>query len=422
MIYRGFKYRLNPTTDQVTTLKQHASVCRLVYNLALEQRRDFWRPYLRANGRHINFASQCRELTLLRDQFDWIGAVTATCQEQALRDLDRAYQYFFKGRRGHPTPRRKGLNESFRLKGREVRIRRLNSKWSMVRLSKIGWVKFRDTRNASCAIKNATVSLDSTGWYISFLCEIEHAAPSNNMPSVGIDRGVINTITLSTGERLSLPATLNEIEGRHRRAQRVLARRKKGSMRRLKQRRRCAKLSAKRVRIRKDWHHKAALSIAKRFGCAVLEDLKVVNMTASAAGTIDNPGSNVRQKASLNRSILNQGWGVFEAILTYKLEERGGTIVKVSPAYTSQACASCGTIDRKSRESQASFFCHHCGHRDNADVNAAINILRRNTAWPRVEVGLFPARETRTMTGITPKNRQPSVGEDVDSAEEDAAA
>jgi putative transposase len=85
-------------------------------------------------------------------------------------------------------------------------------------------------------------------------------------------------------------------------------------------------------------------------------------------------------KRGLNRSILNIGWNAIETMLAYKLEERGGTLLKINPAYTSQQCSACGTIDGGSRESQARFACLHCGHEMNADHNAAINILRQGLA------------------------------------------
>ncbi len=100
-------------------------------------------------------------------------------------------------------------------------------------------------------------------------------------------------------------------------------------------------------------------------------------MTASAAGTVENPGRNVRQKAGLNRSILDQGWGAFKTMLAYKMADRGGVLIEVDPAYTSQTCSACGVIDKASRKDQATFICTACGHHANADTNAAINILKR---------------------------------------------
>ena len=396
MILRGFRYKLAPTAEQETLFRQFAGVCRLIYNLALEQRRDWWRHYERETGAKLNYVAQARQLTALRAEFDWIAAVSQTCQQQALRDLDQAFASFFAGRTRYPTPRKKGINDSFRFQGREVEVRCLNAKWSAVRLPKIGWVKFRDTRPLRGTMKNVTVALAAEGWHVAFACEIEHEAPQNFRPAVGIDRGVVNTLALSTGEVLSVPASLERLERAKRRAQRILARRKRGSRRYAKQRTRVAGLQARARRIRRDFHHRAALDIARRFGAAVLEELAVMTMTASARGTVEEPGRNVRAKAGLNRSILAQGWRGFETILAYKMEERGGRIVKVAPAFTSQTCSACGAVDARSRKSQAAFECVACGHRDHADVNAVKTILRRNTALMRMEGLHWQPCEVRT--------------------------
>ncbi len=114
----------------MSLFRQFAGVCRLVYNLALEQRRDWWRSYERETGSKLNFVfvAQARELTTLRAEFDWIAAVSQTCQQQALRDLDQAFASFFAGRARYPTPRKKGINDSFRFQGREVEVCCLNAK------------------------------------------------------------------------------------------------------------------------------------------------------------------------------------------------------------------------------------------------------------------------------------------------------
>ena len=408
MIHRGFRYKLAPNGEQEALFRQFAGVCRLVYNLALEQRRAFWRQYQRQTGRHLSYVAQARDLTALRAEYDWIAAVSQTCQQQALRDLDQAFANFFAGRARYPAPRRKGVNDAFRFQGREVEVRTLNGKWSAVRLPKIGWVKFRDTRPLRGTVRNVTVALDALGWHVSFACAIEHVVPANICPSVGIDRGVANTLALSTGERLSVPRSLEAIERRCRAAQRASARGRRGSKRHAKALRRTAKLSAMRARIRRDWQHKVSLSIAQRFGAVVMEDLHITNMTASATGTLAAPGRMVRQKSGLNRSIFNQGWFGFETILAYKLEARGGHLLKVDPAYTSQTCSACGAVDRESRKSQASFRCQHCGFRAHADHNAAITILRRNTASMRMEEGHELSGEVRTGSGPAPAGNPPA--------------
>lgn len=409
MIHRAFRYKLAPDAGQETLFRQFAGVVRLVYNLALEQRRDWWRHYQRQTGNRLTYVNQARELTRLRAAFEWVAAVHVTPQQQALRDLDRAYANFFAGRAGYPSPRKKGTNDAFRFQGREIKSKRLNRKWSAVHLPKIGWVKFRDTRPLRGKVQNVTISLSADGWHVAFACEIEHTAPPNDLPAVGIDRGVANTLTLSTGDHLRMPASLAAIETRKRRAQRTMSRRKRGSARYAKARRRVAALQARAARIRQDWRHKASLGLARSYGTVVLEDLSTRNMTRSAKGTTEAPGANVRQKAGLNRAILNQGWFGFETVLAYKLEERGGYLCKVDPRHTSQTCSACGTVDRESRESQASFHCRACGFRAHADHNAAINILRRNTASMIVEEGHRLSVEAITCQGETPLgNLRPS--------------
>ena len=122
-----------------------------------------------------------------------------------------------------------------------------------------------------------------------------------------------------------------------------------------------------------------------------IEDLNIQNMTRSASGTVDEPGTNVAQKRGLNRSILQQGWGLFEQRLEHKIGDR---LVKVPAAYTSQRCNPCGHTAKENRENQAGFRCRSCGHTANADVNAARNIADgqaattcRDTAPPLVDVG-----------------------------------
>ncbi|MBR2655169.1 MAG: transposase [Loktanella sp.] len=411
MHHRAYRYKLFPETNQETLLRQFSGVVRLVYNLALEQRSEWWRHYQRQTGGRLNYVAQARELTALRAAFDWISAVHVTPQQQALRDLDKAYANFFAGRTGYPSPRKKGVHQAFRFQGREIETKCLNGKWSAVRLPKIGWVKFRDTRPLRGKVQNVTISLSADGWHIAFACEIEHVSPPNDLPAVGIDRGVVNTLTLSTGEHLRMPVSLAKIEQVKRRVQRTMSRRKRGSVRYAKARRRVAALQARAARIRQDWRHKTSLDLARSYGTVVLENLATRNMTRSAKGTMASPGTNVRQKAGLNRAILNQSWFGFETVLAYKLEERGGHLCKVDPRYTSQTCSACEAMDRESRESQASFCCRTCGFRAHADHNAAINILRRNTASMIVEEGHQPSVEAITMTVDNHlKNPPPSGG------------
>jgi len=382
MIVRTYRYRLYPTEEQAVTLSRFVGVCRLVYNIALEQRRDWLRNFKATTGKGISFYSQCLELKDLRASADWIDAVPQCAQVQALKDLDTAFQRFFRGESGYPKPRKKGENESFRIPGKEFYSQMRVSPQSgvaHVRLPKLGWCKLRLSRPlpAEYKLREATVILDPVGWHICF--SLQRPAPVSVAlaSTVGIDRGVANTLALSDGSFRSQPlAALRALEKRARRHQKQLARQRRGSNRRAATKRLLAKTTAKAARARKHWNHEQSTNLASMYGVVVIEALETAKMTRSARGTVEAPGRNVRQKAGLNRSILEHGWRQFEQLLSYKLDAAGGSLIRVDPAYTSRACTECGSISKKHRKSQAVFECGDCGHVAHADTNAALNILR----------------------------------------------
>ena len=159
--------------------------------------------------------------------------------------------------------------------------------------------------------------------------------------------------------------------------QRKLARGAKGSNRRKSTKAALAKLSAKEKDRRKDWIEKTTTDLVRNYDLIALENLKVKNMTKSAKGTLENPGKNVAQKAGLNRSILEQSWGMFRQRLTDKATNATNPVevITINPAYTSQRCSKCGHTDKTNRKNQAIFCCKVCRYTNNADVNAAKNII-----------------------------------------------
>jgi putative transposase len=156
-----------------------------------------------------------------------------------------------------------------------------------------------------------------------------------------------------------------------------MARKVKGSANWKKARRCVQRVHTKIANARKDFLHKASTQIASAHARVIVEDLGVKNMSASARGTAYEPGRRVRQKAGLNRSILDQGWAEFRRQLEYKLAWRGGELLAVPAAYTSQTCPECGHVSKDNRQTQAVFACVACGHTGNADWVAAVNILER---------------------------------------------
>ena len=276
-----------------------------------------------------------------------------------------------KKEKGFPKFKKKGFHDSFRY----PQGFKLNG--NKVFLPKIGWVKFRRSQDIQGTPKNVTVSKRVGEWYIAVQVEIEVDDPKhpNAEQEVGIDMGIARFATLSNGNVLKPHNAYRENQKKLAKAQRKLARQKKGSKNREKQKWRIQRLHKRIADSRLDYLHKASTWIAKNHSKVVLEDLKVTNMSKSAKGTLENPGRNVAAKSGLNKSILDQGWFEFKRQLGYKLEWLGGELVLINPRHTSQRCNVCGEIDRENRKSQAKFECVNCGHQDNADNNAALNIL-----------------------------------------------
>ena len=376
LINKSYIYRLDPTAEQASAFAQWAGACRYVYNLALEQRRDWHRP-----GRSFSYNQQQGEITHLRAEVDWLKAVPVHALQMAVRSLDNAFQRFFSGLGNFPQPRRKGERDSFTLPDpKYLGFKRLNRNRGAIKVPKVGWVKLVGWRPLGGDLRSITISRKAGHWYVSIAwrAEVSDPAPSP-LPEVGIDRGVAVFAALSNGSKIAPLNAFKRIQTKLAKAQVRLSRKVKFSANWIKQKAKITRLHSNAANARKDFLHKISTDIAKSHGVVKIERLNVRGMTASAKGTVEEPGHNVRQKSGLNKAILDQGWGMFKTMLAYKLAERGGRLEEVPAAYTSQTCAECGVVDRESRKDQATFECGHCGHADNADVNAARNILQART-------------------------------------------
>jgi putative transposase len=371
------RYRLNPTPAQEAILARHCAHARYVWNLAVEQY-SWWRS---GWGPAPGFSAQCAQLTEARAAFAWLADGSHMVQQQALRDFAQAMAYYFAGTHGRPTWRKQGRNEGFRIVAvRPRHVRRMSRNTGAVWIPKAGWVRFRWSRSVP-PTKSYRVTRDRAGrWHIAFAAIPAPIAGPGTGEIVGIDRGVAISAALSNGELLHCPGLRPAEQARLRLMQRKLSRARRGSHRRDRVKAAFARLTARECDRRKDWAEKTSTDLARRFDVIRIEDLRITNMTRSARGTKGRPGHGVRQKAGLNRRILGSGWG----LLARRLEDKAtGRIQKVSPAFTSQRCSACGTVDGKSRESQADFVCRSCGHACNADVNAAKNIAAGHAVTAR---------------------------------------
>ncbi len=365
------RYRLMPTPEQEQALLEHCAHARYVWNLAVEQN-SWWRP---GRGHAPDWLEQSRQATEARAEFEWLREGSQIVQAQALRDFNRAMRSFFAGTHAVPSWRKAGHNESFRFtgeRGKHWNVRRLSRHVGAVRIPKLGYVRFRWSRPVPPEAKSYRVTRDRAGrWHVAFPLRPEPVPGPGTGEVVGIDRGVTVSAALSTGELLHIPRPSRRRRQRELILQRKLRRAKRGSNRRGKVALALARFRAAERDARRDWCEKVSTDVAQRFDVIRIEDLRIKDITRTAKGTIESPGSHVRQKAGLNRGIRASGWG----LLATRLEDKApGRVQKVKPHYTSQRCSACGHVDPESRKSQARFRCTACGFALNADVNAARNI------------------------------------------------
>lgn len=219
---------------------------------------------------------------------------------------------------------------------------------------------------------------ESGQWFASIVCEIEVADPApRTVPVIALDRGVANLVADSDGNIVENPKHMAAAAKRLARAQRVVARRKKGSKNSAKAKRRVAVIHRKVRRQREHLLHTISARLSKSHAIVVVEKLNIKNMTKSAAGTVEEPDVSVAQKRGLNRSILSMGWGKLVEQLKYKFAWNGGQVVEVPAPYSSQTCHGCGHVAAENRTTQAQFECGGCGLVEHADVNAAKVLLQR---------------------------------------------
>jgi putative transposase len=363
-----------------------------VFNLALEQRGTG-----RLTGNFVNYVNAANDLPELKAEYEFLGQVPAQVLQQVLKDLENAFMLFFKKVAAYPQYRCKGTNNSFRYP--QGVYCNDPSRNNQAFLPKLGWVSLRNayprlgTQTHEGELKYTTISQAADGWYISFTCEVEVPTPDSKSKAgkhLGLDMGIVKTVTTSEGDHYRLP-TMSDSEAvklqiLHRRASSKV----KGSKNRKKAEVKLAKYY-KYLRDRKvDAVHKLTISMVNEHGFIAGEALQIKNMTKSAAGTIEEPGRNVAQKSGLNRSILEQIWGESFRQFTYKSEWYGSLFARVPAHYSSQECSKCAYTSEGNRESQAVFHCKQCGFKANADVNAAVVILKRGLEVLRTDGTLDP--------------------------------
>ena len=349
---KTYKYKLQLTKKQENTCNSWISTCRYLYNLALSERIMVYEMRKKSVSKY----DQYNQLPELKKIHPWMGEVYSDTIQEVLDRLDKSYQNFFKGS-GFPKFSKKGEYNSFTFK------RSFKVSEKTIKLPKIGEVKYLNSRNIIGTPKTATILKEGNNWFISITSEYEVIANGviiDNSNAVGIDVGIAVWATLSDGTTIETPLFLENNLNKLKVLNKKLSRQKKGSNERVKTIIKLQKLHKKIANSRKDFLHKQSTIIANKYSACYIEDLKLQKMN-----TVNS---------TLTRKMSDSGFGMFKVFLQYKFKERGKHLGLVNPAYTSQTCSACGTIDKKSRLSQSEFVCTSCSVVTNSDFNASKNI------------------------------------------------
>ena len=362
---RTVRFRVLPgNRAKARALNSLAGACRYVWNQTLADHEDSYR-IARMNGAKppgVSFFTLSNGFTDLRRATPWLQDHSFNVVRHTLKRQADAWSAFFAGDAGRPRFKSRHADkdgftipERVRINGDSIHVPKIGK----VRLRRRGGNPYADgdPRTATFARRNGK-------WYCTIAYRVAEPAKCANGRTVGVDMNV-RQIATSDGQIHRMP-DLGRLDARRRRYQRMVSRRRKGSGRRERAKALLAKTSARIAAIRDDWQHQATRRIADRAEVVCIEDLRTKAMTAKGGP----------RKRGLNREVLATGWSGLQRMLDYK----AAAVVEVNPAYTSQTCAECGHIARASRRSQSEFECVGCGHRDNADVNAARNIRRQGLA------------------------------------------
>jgi len=354
---KAFQYRAIINNKTEVNCLQWLETCRILYNLALEQRIDIYKQH----GKYISRFTQYKQLPELKKEFPEFKAVGSQVLQDVIGRLQKAFDAFFrrlknKGEKaGFPRFKGKDRYDSFTLGQCGYKI-----KGRYLYISNVGRFKLFLSRPIEGNIKTVTIRRTPTDkWFVCFSCD---NVPIKEMPEaiaeIGIDVGIKEFLVDSTGHSIANPKFFRQSERILRRRQRALARKTKGSHRRKKTRILVAKSHERISNQRKDFLHKVANFYIESYKTIYVEALNIKGMV---------------KNRHLSKSIADASWGMFFNLLSYKAEEAGRKVIKVNPYNTSQNCSRCGEKVPKSLSVRV-HTCPFCGLILDRDHNAAINI------------------------------------------------
>ena len=373
LIHKSFKFEIRPNGEQQRKIAQFCGCARFVFNRALAWQKE---RYEQDNNHKFSYSKTTSLLPHWKKELTWLKDCHSQVLQQSLKDLESAFKNFFEKRTAYPKFKCRGEKDSFRYP-QGIKLEQHNSR---IYLPKIGWVRYRNSRDVQGEVKNVTVSQKCGKWFVSIQTEFEQAIPTHQGGEIGIDMGIVRFATLSNGEFYAPCNAFNRLKGKLAKLQRQLKNKLKFSRNWQKLNAKISKLHYRIANVRRDFLHKISTDICKNHAMIYVEDLQVSAMTKSAKGTAEEHGKNVKQKSGLNRAILDQSWAEFRRQLDYKTQWLGGFLLAVPPQNTSRTCPCCGSIDKANRPTQSAFTCVTCGYAENADVVGALNVLARGRA------------------------------------------
>ena len=373
---RSYKFRLYPNERQKQLLNLTLQCLQKLYNAALEQRRHAWR----CHRKNVSCYDQIKQLPELRRALPEYGAIYSQVLRDPLQRLDKAFQLFFRrakrkdGKAGYPRFKSRDRYDSFTYPQAYNGCFQLKN--GKVWLSKIGAIRFRKHREIEGDVKTVTVKREENHWYIIISCDNVPAKPlPPSDKAVGVDVGLKRFATLSDGTVAENPRHLKKSQKRLKRAQQVLARKRRRSAARRKAKQKVARIHRKIRNQRKDFLHKLSRRLVNEYGTIVVEKLNIRGLLRLKNGKYR------AQDKGIHRGITDAAWGMFVAFLRAKAEEAGRTVIEVDPAGTSRTCCECGyELPESLPLSQRIFRCPRCNLQLDRDLNAARNILRLGTS------------------------------------------
>lgn len=394
-VKRAFKFRCYPDAEQAALLSRTFGCTRFVYNAALAARTAAWRD----DHKRLSYVDTSALLTQWKREpgLEFLSEVSSVPLQQALRHLNTAFMNFWNKQAAYPTYKaKKRCRDSAEFTYRAFSWREATEdRGPSITLAKTGAplnVVFHRQVPAGTP-STATVTRDGAGrWFISLLfTDTITPLPAPTHEVIGVDMGQMDTVTTVTRDAdggvvaTKTPGLMprRSLQDKLARAQRLAARKTKGSKNRAKAQQKVARLHAKIADARRDHLHKTSLRLIRENQAIGIEDLDVRGMTASARGSVEAPGTGVKKKSASNRNNLDVGYRMLRTMIEYKADWYGRDVVSIDRYYPSTRLCSttgCAHIHRRLPTQIRVWTCPGCGTTHDRDINAATNIQAAATA------------------------------------------